>query len=51
MDCKHELKMLVGMADGIHCTGCGRIFKTLEEIPTEDYTPEPKKKRRKKDAE
>jgi len=24
-ECKHELKYLVGMADGIHCRNCGKI--------------------------
>lgn len=29
-ECKHELKYLVGMADGIHCKACGAVLK---EIP------------------
>ena len=28
-DCKHELKYLVGMADGIHCTNCGAVLKDI----------------------
>ena len=35
MECKHELKHLVGMADGIHCTACGAILK---DIPVADIT-------------
>ena len=27
--CKHELKDLIGMADGIHCRKCGAVFKDL----------------------
>lgn len=27
--CKHELKDLVGRADGIHCRACGMIFKSI----------------------
>ena len=26
-ECKHELKDLVGMADGIHCMKCGAILE------------------------
>jgi hypothetical protein len=29
-ECKHDLKDLVGMADGIHCLKCGAI---LEKAP------------------
>ena len=28
-ECKHDLKDLVGMADGIHCKACGAIRKEL----------------------
>lgn len=28
-ECKHELKHLVGMADGIHCKACGAVLKSL----------------------
>lgn len=31
MECKHELKDLVGMADGIHCKACGAILDKLPE--------------------
>lgn len=31
-ECKHELKDLVGMADGIHCTACGKIFKDYDDL-------------------
>lgn len=33
MACDHNINLLVGMADGIHCRGCGQIFK---HIPTQD---------------
>ena len=33
MDCKHSISMLEGRADGIHCKGCGQVFKT---IPTQE---------------
>ena len=34
-ECKHELKDLVGMADGIHCTACGKIFPKTP-VPAEN---------------
>ncbi|MBR2560064.1 MAG: hypothetical protein IKE37_06520 [Firmicutes bacterium] len=44
-DCKHELKDLVGMADGIHCMKCGAILK---EVPAaEPKKAEPKKEGKK----
>lgn len=45
-ECKHELKDLVGMADGIHCKACGAIFKTIEEAQEK----KPEKKEGKKNA-
>lgn len=33
MVCKHELKDLVGMADGIHCLKCGAV---LNEMPKKE---------------
>lgn len=39
MECKHELKDLVGMADGIHCKACGAI---LDKLPAAEKA-EPKK--------
>lgn len=42
MDCNHDLKMLVGTADGIICTGCGKVM-TVEEIYGEKPKAEPKK--------
>ena len=45
-DCKHELKDLVGMADGIHCKACGAVFKTLPSAkpePEAKPAPAPKK--------
>lgn len=47
-DCKHELKNLVGMADGIHCKACGAILKELPAA--EPKKAEPKKKEGKKNA-
>lgn len=38
--CEHDLKMIVGMADGYHCKGCGQIFK---EIPKQIINEEPAK--------
>lgn len=40
MECKHELEKLVGTADGIVCSGCGKVFQSLEEVQEK---PEPKK--------
>lgn len=45
MECKHELKHLVGMADGIHCKACGAILKELP--PAEPKKGEPKKEGKK----
>lgn len=42
-DCKHELKDLVGMADGIHCKACGAVFRTVEEAQAEKPKKEKKK--------
>ena len=44
-DCKHELKDLVGMADGIHCMKCGAILK--EAPVAEPKKAEPKKEGKK----
>lgn len=33
MDCKHELKDLVGVADGVYCKKCGQTF---DHIPKQD---------------
>ena len=51
-ECKHELKYLVGMADGIHCMACGAILEKVpaakqEEAPTNSSKP---KKEGKKNA-
>lgn len=32
MNCKHEINLLMGTADGIVCRGCGRLFKDMDEI-------------------
>lgn len=45
MECKHELKHLVGMADGIHCKACGAILKELPAA--ESKKAEPKKEAKK----
>lgn len=40
MDCKHSISMLEGRADGIHCKGCGQVFKTIPaQDPAEIETP------------
>lgn len=40
MDCKHSISMLEGRADGIHCKGCGQVFKTIPaQDPAEAETP------------
>lgn len=33
MDCKHEIEKLVGVADGVICTGCGKHF---DHIPKQN---------------
>lgn len=44
MDCKHSISMLEGRADGIHCKGCGQIFKEFPGQAIEVKAPaEPKK--------
>ena len=47
MECKHELKHLVGMADGIHCKACGAILK---ELPAAEPKKDEPKKEGKKNA-
>lgn len=49
MDCKHTIQMLEGRADGIHCKGCGQVFKqmpgqTVEKKEPEETAPEEPKK-------
>lgn len=41
MDCKHELGDLMGVADGIVCTKCGKRF---DHIPTQTEAPAEEKK-------
>ena len=48
-DCKHELKDLIGMADGIHCRNCGAVFKDIPK-PVETSTENAPKKEAKKNA-
>ena len=31
-ECKHELKYLVGIADGIRCRNCGEVFKDYDAL-------------------
>ena len=54
MNCKHDIKDLIGMAGGIKCSRCGRLFRTFDELQA-DQEPaaqeeKPKKARKKKDA-
>lgn len=46
-ECKHELKDLIGMADGIHCRACGAV---LQSMPAREEKKEPAKKEGKKNA-
>lgn len=48
-ECKHELKDLVGMADGIHCTKCGAVFVELP-LNKPESKPEPAEKPAVKEA-
>ena len=58
VECKHELPMLMGTADGIVCRACGRAFKSFAEVramntPKEENAAEaaqiaPKRGRKKK---
>lgn len=32
MACVHEVKALIGCADGIKCTACGKVFKNFNEV-------------------
>lgn len=56
--CEHPIEALVGMADGVHCTKCGAVFKAvpvkieaaIEEQPEAAAEEKPKKKGGKKDA-
>lgn len=43
-ECKHELKYLVGMADGIYCRNCGKILPGMPAAEkAEPKKPAPKK--------
>lgn len=58
MMCEHPITALVGMADGVHCTKCGAVFKavpvkivaTIEEQQPEAAAEEKPKKGGKKNA-
>ena len=41
--CKHELKDLVGLADGIKCRSCGKMFADFKEVE-KDRKEKPAKK-------
>ena len=44
IECKHEVKYLVGMADGIHCRNCGKILPGMPAAEkAEPKKPAPKK--------
>ena len=49
-DCKHELKDLVGMADGIHCMKCGAILEKAPAVKQEETPAKTTKKEGKKNA-
>lgn len=34
-ECKHELKYLIGKADGIHCMACGAVLDAVPETAAE----------------
>ena len=48
MDCKHSISMLEGRADGVHCKGCGAVFKT---VPGQEEKKDPEKAPAKKPAQ
>lgn len=50
MDCKHEIKDLMGTADGIVCRKCGRVFANYSEVQGEDIPVEEKPARTQKKA-
>ena len=60
MDCRHDIKNLLGTADGIVCRRCGKVFASFAQIEAEgglvseqekpvEKTEAPKKARKKKD--
>lgn len=49
MSCNHDEVKLVGTADGIRCTECGKLFATYQDVLADRKKPEePKPKPRKK---
>ncbi len=48
--CKHENHMLMGVADGIVCRGCGKVFASFDELDKERNPEPPKKGKKKKEA-
>lgn len=48
--CKHENHMLMGIADGIVCRGCGKMFSSFAEMEA-DRAPKAEQPKKKKKAE
>ena len=52
--CNHDQSMLMGTADGIVCRGCGKLFKSFDEIHPQETSvaemekPKPKRTSAKK---
>lgn len=53
--CEHPIQLLVGVAEGIKCRGCGMIFKDFDELhkgaapaaaPEVKEDPKPKKEKK-----
>ena len=44
MGCKHEQERLIGTADGIVCSACGKLFKSFAEIHGDYDVPPAEKK-------
>lgn len=43
MDCKHELKYIVGIAGGVKCTNCGQFFDHIPKQDAPEVKAEPRK--------
>ena len=50
MDCKHKLEDLMGVADGVICTRCGKHFDHIPKQEEPAKIEEPVKKARKAPA-
>lgn len=45
MKCNHPVPVLMGTAEGIKCTVCGRVFLTLDDVANDNpIKPEKEKK-------